>query len=142
MKIKFDDVYKYGKFILVGSGIFALTAIGLLAVNVNRHSVPVANALLSNTNTLIATTSKDEVMAFIKANSILDNVQTTTSNLKDASTNFYPLMRDVRLDVDNLNKAAIDERIYFEQTLPDITSDVTTILNNTSMSMSNVDTAV
>jgi hypothetical protein len=142
MKLRFDYVYNFGKFVLVCSGIFALTSIGLLAVNINRHSVPVANALLSSSNTFVNNSNKNESLAFIKADSILDNVQATTSNLKDASTNFYPLVRDVRLDVDNVNKAAIDERIYFEQTLPGVTSDVTTILNSTNKSMANVDGAV
>lgn len=129
-------------FILVWSGIFALTSIGLVAVNINRHSIPVANALLSSGNTFVNNTSKDEATAFIKANSILDNVQESSVNVKDASTNLYPLMRDVRLSVDNINSSALDERFYFENTLPGLTSDISKILNNSNKSVDGVNTAL
>lgn len=57
-------------------------------------------------------------------NILLGTLNKTAVNLEDVS-------KDLRLTVDNFNSAALDERFYFEKTLPGITKDITNILIST-----------
>lgn len=44
----------------------------------------------------------------------------------------YKITTDTRVTLDNLNKAAIDERFYFEKTVPGLSTDVSNLLQTTN----------
>lgn len=68
-----------------------------------------------------------------KVDALLDSTQKTVLLSNKA-------MNDARLTLDNVNKGAIDERLYFEKTLPQTVTRVNTILesaNQTVLSLKN-----
>lgn len=60
-----------------------------------------------------------------KVDNALDNLNT---DLKET----YKVTHDARVTLDSLNKAAIDERFYFEHQVPVVLADVHTVLQSTN----------
>lgn len=59
-----------------------------------------------------------------KANGTLDQASSTLLTI-------HKLTNDARLTLDNVNRAAIDERFYFEKEMPGIVGNVQNVLNDT-----------
>lgn len=64
----------------------------------------------------------------LRFSTIPDNVNATLTRTQTELTLMGKATNDLRLTLDNVNKGAIDERLYFEQTLPDVTKKSQEIL--------------
>lgn len=84
-----------------------------------------------------------------KYEDILINIESTSKQLNVTTTNLNnPLgtmyfvnrdAKDLRTAIDNFNSASIDERVYFEKTIPSITTQLQNILTNTNTFISDSD---
>lgn len=94
------------------------------------------------------------VLSFLllKAKNVPDGITDTitqvnilVTNLNKKEGTMFLLNKDalnLRVAIDNLNSAAIDERIYFEQTMPTITTNINSILSNSSQLVSDTNKTV
>jgi hypothetical protein len=108
------------EYIIKGLQVFCLTAVGFLVVGLSILVYQSTGTLHTfNTNMDVYTT---------KTNIILEHSDTAVLNINK-------LINDARLSTDNINKAAIDERIFYEKQIPQFTVELHGILQQTSSSV-------
>lgn len=71
---------------------------------------------------------------------LVQKMDTDLDELHSILTQTYKITSDTRLTLDNVNKAAIDERFYFEKQVPLVTADVRNLIQTSDATIAGLQT--